>query len=189
MSTTTLAHRNGIDVDQLVATIGAIHEDAALAEFTFRATSTWVDGTWNTGRIRGFTHAGREDDTRQVSFTLHGGEPSVLLGEDHGPNAVELLLQALGFCYSVGFVANAAARGIEVSELTYDVEGDLDVQAFLGLSGPRAGFTEIRVRARVSSPNATEDELRDLCEHVQATSPVRDTLANPVPVETVLEIV
>lgn len=188
MPGTTLSHRNGIDVDQLVATIGAIQDDAALAEFTFRATSTWVDGTWNTGRIQGFTHAGKEDDSRQLSFTLHGGEPAVLLGEDHGPNAVELLLQALGFCYSVGFVANAAARGIDITDLTYEVEGDLDVRSFLGLDGPRAGFTGIRVHARVSSPNATEEELQDLCAHVQATSPVRDTLANPVQVDTVLEV-
>jgi uncharacterized OsmC-like protein len=101
---------------------------------------------------------------------------------------VELLLQALGFCYAVGYVANAAARGIELTAMEYDVEGDVDVRAFLGLDGPRAGFSEIRVVGRVASPNATDEPLQDLCRYVQETSPVRDCLANPVPVQTSLQI-
>ena len=102
--------------------------------------------------------------------------------------AVELLLQALGFCYAVGYVANAAARGIEIGTLQMQVEGDLDVGNFLGLAGPRPGFTAIRATARVSSPNASEEQLRDLCQYVQDSSPVRDCLANPVPVKTTLEL-
>jgi uncharacterized OsmC-like protein len=110
------------------------------------------------------------------------------LGSNKGPNAVELLLQALGFCYAVGFVANAAARGIEISRMEYEIEGDLDVRPFLGLDGPRPGFTEIRATGKVSSPNATEEQLVDLCQYVQDTSPVRDCLAQPIPIETTLEV-
>jgi uncharacterized OsmC-like protein len=102
---------------------------------------------------------------------------------------VELVLAALGFCYGVGFVANAAARGIELSELRYEVTGDIDVQNFLGLTREtRAGFSAIRARAWVRSPNATTAELEELCQYVQDTSPVRDIIANPVPVRTDLEV-
>jgi uncharacterized OsmC-like protein len=69
------------------------------------------------------------------------------------------------------------------------VEGDLDVGRFLGLDGPRAGFTEIRVRGSVSSPNASAEELEELCRYVEDTSPVRDSLAGSVPVRTTLEVV
>jgi hypothetical protein len=31
-------------------------------------------------------------------------------GPERGPNAVELVLAALGFCYGVGYVANAAIQ-------------------------------------------------------------------------------
>lgn len=186
MTTTTV--RNGIDVDQLVQTIEATQSDEAVGTFTFRASSSWQDGTYNVGRIHNFTHAGQEDTTRGAPFTLHGDEPEVLLGNDRGPNAVELVLQALGFCYAVGYVANAAAQGIEVTRMDYDVEGDLDVRAFLGQDGPRPGFTEIRVTGHVSSPNATDEQLTTLCQHVQDTSPVRDVLANPVPVTTSLKV-
>lgn len=180
--------RNGIDVNRLVGTIEAIQADPELAGFTFKATSTWLGGTHNTGNIHGFTQAGEPDASRSESFALDGDEPPVLLGNNAGPNAVELLLQALGFCYSVGYAANAAAQGIEISSLEFEVEGDLDVRPFLGLDGPRPGFTAIRAKARVSSPNATEEQLQALCRYVQDTSPVRDCLANAVPVQTSLEI-
>lgn len=188
MSTTVTA-RNGIDVDQLVATIEAIKDNPSLGAFTFRASSSWQEGTYNKGSIQGFTHAGAEDASRAAPFELDGDEPPVLLGSNSGPNAVELLLQALGFCYAVGFVANAAARGIEISRMEYELEGDIDVRPFLGLEGPRPGFTEIRARGIVSSPNATNEQLVELCQYVQDTSPVRDCLANPVPVKTSMDIV
>jgi uncharacterized OsmC-like protein len=188
MSTTT-SSRNGIDVERLVATIEAIGSDPEIGRFTFSATSTWREGTHNVGKILGFTHAGQPDTSRTESFVLEGDEPPVLLGENAGPNAVELLLQALAFCYAVGYAANAAAQGIEISTLEFQVDGDVDVARFLGLDGPRAGFTAIRAHARVSSPNATPEQLQALCQYVQDTSPVRDSLANPVPVETTFDVV
>ena len=101
---------------------------------------------------------------------------------------MELLLEALAFCYSVGYVYNAAARGIDISELRYEVEGDLDLRAFVGLDGPRAGFSAIRATSWVRSPNATAAQLEELCQYVQDTSPVRDCLANPVPITTDLVV-
>ena len=184
----TVTIRNGIDVDQLLATIEAIKDDPVVGTFTFKASSRWRDGTYNVGEIGRFVHAGQEDESRDEVFRLDGDEPPALLGRNKGPNAVELLLQALGFCYAVGFVANAAGRGIELTGLEYELEGDLDVRSFLGLDGARAGFTEIRAKGRVSSPNATKDQLDELSRYVQDTSPVRDCLTNPIPVTTTLEI-
>lgn len=64
--------------------------------------------------------------------------------------------------------------------MRYEVEGDLDLRRFLGLAGgPRAGFTEIRVKAHAKARNASAEELQELCRYVQETSPVRDILANP----------
>lgn len=186
---TTVTVRNGIDVNQLVDTIGAIQQNPELGQFTFRAASSWKDGTYNVGEIGAFVHAGDADESRRTPFTLHGDEPPVLLGSNKGPNAVELLLQALGFCYAVGYVANAAAKGIDIESMEYELEGDFDVRPFLGIEGARPGFTEIRAKGRVSSPNATPEQLQELCQYVQDTSPVRDSLANQVPVTTTLEIV
>jgi uncharacterized OsmC-like protein len=179
----TITVRNGVNVDQLVATIGAISSDAKVASFTFKAASTWETGGRSRGTIGSFVHAGATTD-RGTTFQLVGDEPPVLLGGNAGPNAVELLLQALAFCYGVGYAYNAAARGIEISELRYEVEGDVDLRTFVGLNGPRAGFTAIRATGWVRSPNATAAQLEELCQYVQDTSPVRDCLANPTPVAT-----
>ena len=184
----TMTASNGIDVDQLLATIEAIKGDPKLGSFTFRARSTWENGTRSVGEIGSFIHDGSEDQTRATPFVLHGDEPPVLLGSNSGPNAVELLLQALAFCYTVGYVANAAARGIEITRMDYEIEGDFDVRPFLGLEGPRPGFTRVRAKGVVSSPNATREQLEELCQYVQETSPVRDSLVNAIPVETTLEV-
>jgi uncharacterized OsmC-like protein len=184
----TVTVRNGIDVDQLVATIGAIKEQPSIASFTFKATSGWEKGTLNHGEIGAFIHNGERVE-RPQPFQLVGDEPPVLLGSNAGPNAVELLLAALGFCYAVGYVANAAARGIDISELRYEVEGDIDVQNFLGMTKEtRPGFSAIRARSWVRSPNASPEQLEELCQYVQDTSPVRDILAAPVPVTTDLVV-
>ena len=184
----TVTVRNGIDVDQLVATIGAIKEQPSISTFTFKATTSWKEGTLNHAEIGQFIHDGERVE-RPQPFRLTGDEPPVLLGANRGPNAVELVLAALGFCYGVGFVANAAARGIDLSELRYEVEGDIDVQNFLGMTKERRpGFSAIRACAWVRSPNATQGQLDELCQYVQDTSPVRDVIANPVPVDTTLEV-
>ncbi len=186
MATITL--RNGVNVDQLVATVGAVTENADIGKFTFRARSAWETGGRNRGEIKEFEHAGATTADRPTAFELMGDEPPVLLGTNAGPNAVELVLQALAFCYAVGFVYNAAAKGYDIEELRYEVEGDLDLHRFLGLGGPRAGFSAIRAKGWVRSSNATAAELEDLCQYVQDTSPVRDILASPVPVETDLVV-
>lgn len=188
MTDTETTTTNGIDVGKLVATVEAIGTDPALASFTFRAKSVWQNGTFNTGEISSFDHAGEPDESRSTTFRLEGDEPPVLLGENRGPNAVELLLQALAFCYAVGYAANAAARGIEITRMEYEVEGDFDVRPFLGLEGARPGLTAIRATGRVASSNASQEQLQELGRYVQDTSPVRDTLATPVPVHTRLEV-
>lgn len=183
-----LRSRDGVDVERLIGTIGAVQNDADLARFTFRARSSWESGGRNKGEIQGFDHAGAATSQRPAPFELIGDEPPVLLGTNAGPNAVELVLQALAFCYGVGLVYNAAARGIDIEELHYEIEGDLDLHRFLGLGGPRAGFSAIRAKGWVRSPNATAAQLEELCQYVQDTSPVRDILADPVPISTDLVV-
>lgn len=186
----TVTVRNGINVDQLVGTIGAIQNEPGLAGMTFRSKTTWQKGTSSVTEIGPFVHAGKQDDSRHAGqFKLQGDEPPVLLGSNLGPNAVELCLAALGSCYAVGYVANAAAKGYEIEQLSFDIEGDIDLHAFLGLGKGRPGFTEIRVKSRVKANNASREDLESLCQYVQDTSPVRDILANAVPVKTELEVV
>ena len=73
------------------------------------------------------------------------------------------------------------------SETESEPGGSLNLRG-LG-SDVRPGFSEIRAKAHVKAPGVAEEELRSLCTYVQETSPVKDVLANPVPVHTSIEIV
>ncbi len=182
MSMNTGTHPNGVDVDRLVQTVGAIKENPDLAKFRFRASTNWMQGGHSRTTIKGFFGAGQEDTSRAEPFILEGDEPSVLLGMNAGPNAVESVLQALASCLTVGFVYNAAAQGIGVKSLEFDLEGELDLQAFLGITeGVRPGYSEIRIKYRTEC-DAPAEKVDQLWSHVEKTSPVLDIVRNPVPV-------
>lgn len=187
MSTLLHGTRNGVDVDQLVATVNAVQQTPGIARFQFRAHSEWGGGGYSRTTIQGFHGAGQEDDSRAEPFLLEGDEPPVLLGSNRAPNAVEAVLHALASCLAVGFVYNAAAQGITVEALEFDLEGDLDLQGFLGLSQEvRPGYEGIRVTYRVRT-DAPREKVEELCDYVQRTSPVLDIIRNPVPVSIRLE--
>ena len=183
MTTNTLQQLNGVDVNQLTETIDHIKENPDLAQFRFRSKTEWIDGGHSRSEIQGFYGAGQEDSSRANPFVMEGDEPPVLLGSNKAPNAVEAVLHALASCLSVGFVYNAAAQGIAVDALELDLEGVLDLHAFLGLSDEtRAGYKEITVTYRVEA-DASDERIDELCAYVQRTSPVMDILRNPVPVK------
>ena len=172
---------NGVDVNQLVATIDAVKENPELAQFRFRSKSRWEGGARSTTTFDSFYGVGSERQ-QACTQTLAGDEPAVLLGGDTAPNAVETVLAGLASCLAVGNAYNAAAQGIELDEVAFQLEGDLDLHAFLGLSDrTRPGYEAIRVKRQVKSP-ASREQLEGLRDHVQRTSPVLDIIANRVPV-------
>ena len=175
-------HANGVNVEQLVQTINAIKENPDLAKFRFRAATKWTSGGHSHTTIKGFYGVGQEDSSRSEAFVVEGDEPAVLLGKNKAPNAVESVLQALASCLVVGFSYNAAAMGIEVKKIEFDLEGEIDLHGFLGLSDEiRPGYEGIRLVYRTDC-DASPEKVAELWAHVQKTSPVLDILRNPVPV-------
>ena len=188
MAQQTASVVNSVNVEQLFGTIEAVKANPDLAKCQFRAETEWIRGGHSRTKIQGFYAAGQEDVSRSRPFILDGDEPPVLLGENHGPNAVEAVLHALASCLAVGFIYNASAMGILVESLTFKVEGELDLHAFLGLSETtRPGYENIKLTYRVKC-NAPREKVVDLCNYVQKTSPVLDILRNPVPVTVDLEV-
>jgi uncharacterized OsmC-like protein len=178
---TTVTIRNGINVSRLVKTVEAIKQDPALAKFRFRARSQWQGGGRCQSVIESYYGAGGEQHHAQPHI-VNGDEPALLLGQDSGPNAVETVLAALASCLAVGVAYNAAAQGITLEAVEFDSEGDLDLQAFLGLSDSvRPGFDAIRLTYRIKA-DAPREKLEELCAYVQRTSPVLDIIRNQVPV-------
>ena len=178
---------NGVDIGKLLATIDAIKANPELANFQFRAETEWKSGGHSRTWIQSFHGAGEEDTSRSRPFTVEADEPPVLLGSNAGPNAVEIVLAGLASCLAVGFAYNAAARGIRIDTLTLGLAGNIDLHGFLGLSDKvRPGYRDIRVTCRVKS-DASREQLLELCDYVQKTSPVLDIVRNPVVVSIALE--
>ena len=58
---TTANVKNGVNVDQLVETIGAVQQNPELAKFEFRAKNNWIDGGHCVSSIKSFYGVGQED--------------------------------------------------------------------------------------------------------------------------------
>lgn len=116
-------------------------------------------------------------------------EPPSLLGQDTAPNPSEAVLAALGSCLSVGIHANAVVRGITLTKLELELEGDINITGVWGigdLTEKRLGFTDIRVKV-VLDGDVSREELADLVAHSNVWSPVANTLRNPVNLEVALD--
>jgi uncharacterized OsmC-like protein len=186
MSTTTdNPVRNGVDTAALFATIDAVKGDPELAKFRFRATNRWISGTHNQSTIDAF-YGAKQDMTHASAWTYDADHPAVLVGEDHGPTPVEYVLHALASCLASGLANIAAARGVNLDEVTATVEGDIDLRGILGLSGDvRNGFQQIAVRFALRGDDA--DKLRAVVEQSRRRSAVYDLLTNGVPISIEVE--
>jgi|SRR5579863_737914 len=175
--------RNGVNVAALFATIEAVKGDPAIAKFNFRAENRWLGGDKNRSTIHQFSGALQEHRIEGPVFSADNGEAPVLLGEDQAPNPVEWLLHSLIGCMTTTIAYHAAARGITVDAIDSELDGDIDLRGFLGLSDEvRKGYSAIRVRILVK----TEAEPATI-KALTAMSPVFDTIARSVPVEVTVE--
>jgi hypothetical protein len=66
-----------------------------------------------------------------------------------------------------------------------DLEGDLDLHTFLGLTDGHAGFSTIQAKVHVES-DAGEEAIAAIHEEVDAASPAGHTLVRSIPVEVTL---
>lgn len=170
MSTDTDTALNQVDIGAVAGLAGKIQEEPTVASTQWNARVVWKEGFRSEAHIRDFAPSASD-------------EPASLGGGDTGPNPVEQLLGALGNCLAVGYAANATAAGIEINDLSIDLEGDLNLQTFLGLNPEgNAGYEQLRVKVNLDS-NASPEQLADLHEKVVGTSPVGHTLSRAVPLQ------
>ena len=174
---------NGVDLNVLGETVGAIKHDPELGVSRFRASNRWVDGAHNRSEVSGF-YAARQEIAHKQVFNLSADEPPILAGNDDGANPVEHLLHALASCLTTALVAHAAVRGIEIEAVEAELEGDIDLNGFLGLNPDTPkGYTAIRANYRVKAANADRETLESLASF----SPVFNTLTRGVAVDLDIE--
>ena len=174
---------NGVNLEILNGTVQAIADDPELGKCRFRATNTWHGGTDNRTTVSGFYGAKQEISHKQ-QYVMRADEPPILAGGDEGANPVEYLLGALASCVTTSMVAHAAVRGIHIDSLESELEGDIDLNGFLGLSDSTPkGYTDIRIKFRVETDADNMQQLKEL----SSFSPVLNTLTHGTNVSIELE--
>ena len=162
-------HLNEVNLAAIGSLVEKIRQEPQAAKTNWKAEVRWNGGFRSEAQSRGLA-------------PLPSDEPVGIGGGDTGPNPVEQVLAALGNCLAVGYAANASIAGIEIKKLTIELEGDIDMHAFLGLREGNAGYDSIRAKVDLQS-NATPEQLQELHQKVVGSSPVGHTLSRAVPVK------
>lgn len=155
--------------ESLLKVIQGIKSDPKQADAVFKAKSQLKDGFLAQVNIR--------------DFNFLSDEPEDLGGANQGPNPVEYVLGAFAACQEIVIKAYATVLKVDVSSVSVEVEGDLDLHGFLNLSEERPGFTDIRYITTIVTKETDPEKLQLLESFSIQRCPVLDIIKNPVPLE------
>lgn len=173
---------NGVNVEALLGAREALTEAPEAAQFQWRATCQWVNGTHTRSEVEQFSGLG-EEQTHKRCFRFDADHPEVFAAEDNGATPVEYVLVGLASCLTAGVASVAQNRNIQLHSVKASVCGDMDLQGILGIdSDVRNGYQGIKVIFDIDA-DATRDEIEAVVAQSQKRSAVFDIVANPACVE------
>ncbi len=186
MATVTTGRQvNGLDVDALAAVVREIERDPAKGQVEFRVRTEWRGQTRSRSTVESYTIGGQ---VVHRNFTIDADEPFELLGRNGAPNPQELLMSALNACITVGYVANAAVKGIRLDRVEIETKGALDLRGFLGIDpAVPAGYEAIQYVVRLKG-DGTPEQFREIHEAVVRTSPNYFNLSRPIRLDAQLVV-
>ena len=136
---------------------------------TFKSTVNLIEGMHCQANVR--------------NFTVAMDEPPSLGGTDKAMNPVEMLLCALGGCLVISSQAFSRECGVNLKNVSVELEGDLDPDGFLGKNPDiRAGLQDTRVKIHFDT-DSPDENIEKLMQTIEKRCPVSDCLkGQPVPV-------
>ncbi len=186
MNMYTKIANNGVNVEALVGAREALTEAPAGAQFKWRATCDWVNGTHCNSTIEGFYGLGEEQKHKKC-FTFDADHPEIFAAEDNGITPVEYVLVGLASCLTAGVASVAQYRNIQLRSVRAMIEGDMDIQGILGIdSDVRNGYEGIRVNFEIDA-DASQEEIEAVVAQSQKRSAVFDIITNPTQVEVAVK--
>jgi len=169
---------NGVNIEALVAAREALTEAPEAAEFKWRASCQWKNGTHSHSTVESFFGLGEEQHHRKT-FSFDADHPEVFASEDLGATPVEYVLVGLASCLTAGVAAVAQYRDIQLHSVKATIEGDMDIQGILGIDGEvRNGFEGISVTYDIDA-DASREDIEALVAQSQKRSAVYDIVTNP----------
>ena len=175
---TQVAANNGVNVDALLAAREALKNAPAAANFTWRASCKWLNGTYARSSVRGF-HGLGEEQKHKTEFSFDADHPEIFASEDLGVTPIEYVLVGLASCLTAGVAAVAQNRGIQLRSVEAKLEGKMDIQGILGIdSDVRNGYDDIKVTFHIDA-DAPKKDIEALVAQSQKRSAVYDVITNP----------
>ena len=176
---------NGVNPQQLGGLLNTLkeHPDASEARFYVKTEWTCQDegdsgGFYVRSSCKDF-QLGDQTIQRNNTYTMVFDFPPEFSGEGKGPTVCEACMSSLGACITQTIVAHATARGINIDSVTIDLEGNVDLQGFTGLStDTRPGAQGFQLNVNIKSSTASKEQISQLYEIGKRYSPAFDTLTN-----------
>ena len=178
MTITDRPVNNGVNVEALLGAREALSAAPEAADFTWRASCTWRNGTHSRSTVTSFSGLGAEQQHR-VTYEFDVDHPECFASEDNGATPVEYVLVGLAGCLTAGVAAVAQMRGIQLHSVTATIEGQMNVLGILGADPDiRNGFEAVTVRFAIDA-DASREDIEALIAQSQKRSAVFDVVANP----------
>jgi len=181
MSITDTPVENGVNTEALLGARAHLGEAPDLAQFTWRASCNWENGTHTTSKIESFDGLG-QTHTHNTSDTYSADHPECFAATDLGVTPPEYILISLAACLTAGIASVAQHRDIQLNSVTSTVEGKMNVLGVLGGDPDvRNGFTDITVNFNIDA-DASADDIAAVVAQSQKRSAAYDAITNPTPV-------
>ena len=169
---------NGVNVQALLDARVALESAPEAAQFQWRASCEWKNGTHSHSTVEGYFGLG-EQHKHKKTFNFDADHPEVFASEDKGATPVEYVLVGLASCLTAGVAAVAQNRDIQLNSVVATLEGGMDIQGILGMdSDIRNGFDGIKVSYKIDA-DASPKDIEALVAQSQKRSAVYDIVTNP----------
>jgi len=182
MNTYTKIVDNGVNIPALLEARKALSLMPEAAQFRWRATCQWMNGTHCQSQVEQF-HGLGEDQRHKRCFSYDADHPEIFAAEDKGATPVEYVLVGLASCLTAGVASVAQHRNIQLNMVKVTIEGDMDIQGILGIDPDvRNGYRGIHVMFDIDA-DAPREDIEAVVAQSQKRSAVYDVITNPTPVE------
>ena len=178
MTITTKPVDNGIKLDEILAARAALTDAPEAAQFVWRTSCTWRNGTHSYTTVEKFTGLGEQHDHKET-FGYDLDHPELFASEDNGPTPVEMVLVGLAGCLTAGVASVAQMREIQLRSVTATLEADMHLHGVLGIDPDvRNGFSAVRVHFTIDA-DASQADIEAIVAQSQKRSAVYDILTSP----------
>ena len=168
---------NNINISGLSEFANEVKDSPIEGKAKYGVELNWISGTRSVVKTKNMK-LGEHKLVRDFQFEID--EPNQMLGINCAASPAEYLFGGLAGCMAVTFMAGATAMDISIDSLKLEIDGELDLQGFLGTDeNSPVGFPEIKYIFHVKG-NGTQEQYQKLMDRVAKHSPNFNTVKSEV---------